>query len=506
MVGLAAGSGAAYGFGYRTVFKVAQKLSLQPYKPMIKLPPRLRPPNLSYSTYQDIRFRPGRRIWLHSGRNFNVMLMPEGLYYDRPIRIHLVEKGHVRDLKFHRNWFTYPSSSFEARLPHGYGYAGIELTYPLNPKDPYNIFLVFAGASYLRGVGRGQHFGLSARGIAIDTGLAGTEPFPRFSQFWLVRPAKGAHTMVLYALLNGHSVTGAYRFRVRPGKNLQLEVKATLFFRSRPRRLGLAPLTSMFFYGRNTARPAAAWRPAVHDSAGLAIHNGDGEWLWRPLINPKTVTTSSFEVQRLKGFGLIQRPRVFSTYEDLQARYDLRPNAWVTPMGKWPKGRVVLVELPESSETEDNVAAFYQPSSEPVPGRPVALRYKLTFGGDSVGHPPAGLASATFVGAGLNPGQEGRKGACAVRFVVNFTGRELANKRSGVKADVSDIRPGRISDVHLRRGQPFGGWQLSFLARPRSGEPLDLRAYLTAGGDTLTDTWTYLLPANMIAPYRPRCR
>lgn len=504
--GLAAGSGAAYGFGYQAVLNQARKLSLKPYKPMAKLPARLRPPKLGYSTYKSVRFRPNRRLWIHSGRNFNVMFMPEGLYYDRPIKIYLVDQGHVRALRFHRNWFTYPSARFAAHLPHNYSYAGIELTYPLNRRDPYNIFLVFAGASYLRGVGRGQHFGLSARGIAINTGLPGIEPFPRFSTFWLVRPPKGAHTMVLYALLNGRRVTGAYRFRVQPGDDLRVDVRATLFFRERPRRIGFAPLTSMFFYGRNTARPARDWRPAVHDSAGLAIHNGDGEWLWRPLINPKSVTTSSFSVQDLKGFGLVQRPRDFSAYEDLQTRYDLRPNAWVSPVGTWPRGRVVLVELPESSETEDNIGAFYQPDVDPIPGHPFVLRYRLTFGGDSVGHAPTGFASGTFIGAGLNPGQARSEGACAVRFVVNFTGHELDKLQTGVKANVTDIRSGRISDVHVRKGRPFGGWQLTFLARPRSGKPLDLRAYLTASGHALTDTWTYLLPANMIRPYRPRCK
>lgn len=497
-----AAPGAGHAFGFDDVVAEARALLAEPYQPVRGIPAWLRYPALNYERYEQIRFRSAMRLWRGRSR-FGVMLLPAGLYYTRPVRIHVVAGGRVRRLAFDKSFFTFPDAAFARRVPADLGYAGFELTYPLEPGAPYNIFLAFAGASYFRAVGRNEGFGLSARGIAIDTGLASSEPFPAFRSFWLVRPESGAKSMELYALLDGRHVTGAYRFEVTPGDDTVLDVTAVLYFRNRPKRVGLAPLSSMFFYGANTIRPAGQWRPAVHDSSGLAIANGDGEWLWRPLMNPSTVTTTSFAVENLRGFGLLQRPREFADYEDLGARYERRPNAWILPQGDWGKGEVMLVELPENEETEDNIVAFYRPEKLPPPGVPVELHYQLRFGGPPLGMPPAGYASRSFVGAGTNPGATGP--SCAVRFLVNFRGGELGELDGGVRAQVTDTAGGSVTDVDVERARPFGGWRLSFLATPAPGKPLDLRAYLVRGHDTLTETWTYELPADMLAPYRLDC-
>lgn len=493
----------AQAFNFQDVVAKAEALAAAPYRPATQIPEWLRYPALTYDQYQQIRFRPEDRLW-RSQNGFGVMLLPAGLYYTRPVSIHVVDGDTVRRLAFDKSDFTFPNPSFARRVPANLGYAGFALTYPLEAGAPYNIFLTFAGASYFRAVGRDQGFGLSARGIAIDTGLPGPEPFPDFRGFWLVKPVAGARAMDVYALLDGKDLTGAYRFHVQPGDATALDVTAVLFFRDRPERVGIAPLSSMFFYGANTPRPPGEWRPAVHDSSGLGMENGDGEWLWRPLLNPGAVTTTSFAVDDPRGFGLLQRQRRFADYQDLEARYERRPNAWITPRGDWGKGQVMLVELPESEETEDNIVAFFVPDKLPSPGEPLNLSYRLSFGGAGVGMPPAGYAAHTFVGAGANPGTT--VNACALRFIVDFRGGELASLGSGVHAEVTDIAGGKISDIDALPAPPFGGWRLSFLAVPAAGQPLDLRAALIHGNDTLTETWTYLLPAGMLDSYRPDCQ
>src|SRR5439155_18746334 len=150
--------------------------------------------------------------------------------------------------------------------------------------------------------------------------------------------------------------TGAYRFTLIPGAQTVVEVRARLFLRAGVATLGIAPLTSMFHHGENSPR-RDDFRPEVHDSDGLMLATADGqggsEWLWRPLANPSRPLTSSFAVPELEGFGLMQRDRAFSSYEDVEARYERRPSAWVVPVGRWGPGRVELLQLPTPDETHD---------------------------------------------------------------------------------------------------------------------------------------------------------
>src|SRR5690606_6231405 len=112
-------------------------------------------------------------------------------------------------------------------------------------------------------------------------------------------------TLVIYALLDSPTLTGAYRFDVRPGAITQVEVSSKLHFRRAPQKLGIAPLTSMFLYGESPgSRRFDDFRPEVHDSDGLMIHTGKGEWLWRPLVNPRELRVSRFLDDSPRGFGL----------------------------------------------------------------------------------------------------------------------------------------------------------------------------------------------------------
>ena len=220
----------------------------------------------------------------------------------------------------------------------GLGFAGFRVHFPVNTQAYKDEVLVFLGASYFRALGQGQQFGLSARGLAIDTAESSGEEFPRFVEFWIERPQPGAKELTIYALLDSPRATGAYRFVLKPGVTTVLDTDARLFLRKNVAKLGLAPLTSMFYFGGNQRPSREDYRPAVHDSDGLSIREATNNWIWRPLVNPKRLLVTSFALSDPAGFGLMQRARSFEQYQDLEARYDLRPSAWIEPKGGWGTG------------------------------------------------------------------------------------------------------------------------------------------------------------------------
>jgi glucans biosynthesis protein len=480
----------AHAFGFADVVAKAKALAAKPYAAPKSVPSFLT--SLSYDEFRKIRFYPAQSLWRGAHSNFQVMLIAPGLYFHHIVKIHVVNSAGTHKVPFRKDDFSWPSAKLEGKVPDDLGYAGFKLTYPLDSANVQNQFLVFAGVSYFRGVGRNQNFGLSARGIAIDTGLSSGEEFPMFTQYWLVRPNRRAHTMRFYALLDGPSLSGAYQFIVTPGAPTRIRVKATLFMRKSVKLLGLAPLTSMFFYGQNTPRPASDWRGAVHDSDGLLIHSGSGEWLWRPLVNPKKLTTNYFEADSFKGFGLMQRDRHFRDFQDTEARYDTRPAAWIVPHGHWDKGHVVLVEIPSTSEANDNIVAFWSPDAAAKAGKQYHIRYALSFGKSAMTGESLARAITTFVGSG------GKKNT--YRFVVNFGGGALSklSPKAKVNANVSGLNGAKILQQDVQWVAPIKKWRLSFLAQAPAGKPLDLRAFLESGKHgkkTLSETWTYELPS-----------
>jgi glucans biosynthesis protein len=347
--------------------------------------------------------------------------------------------------------------------------------------------IVFAGASYFRGVAKGQVFGLSARGLAIDTGLPSGEEFPSFREFWLERPARDAREMNLYALLDSPSVAGAYSFLVQPGDRTVVHVRARLFLRKPVKELGIAPLTSMFLFGEDRPRPPEDWRPEVHDSDGLLMHSRAGEWLWRPLGNPEKLRVSYFDFDNLNGFGLLQRDRAFQNYEDLETRQEMRPNAWITAVGDWGKGFVKLVEIPSRKESNDNIVAYWIPRVMPPVGQALEFAYRINFQSNDPIGPVAGRATATRLGAGDK--EDSR------RIIIDFEGQRLKAlpQSAPLKAVISLGADGQLMQQSLFRNEVTGGWRLSFEVRRPKGKPLEPRAFLQNEKDTLTENCSYQL-------------
>jgi glucans biosynthesis protein len=478
---------AAASFSIENVASVAKELAAKPFKPFPPIPDFLK--QLTYDEYRDIRFDPEQSLWKESG-NFQVQFIHPGLYYGHSVAINIFDAQGIRKVPFSPKIFTYGKNKFADKIPGDLGFAGFRVAYPLYKRDEYNHVIVFAGASYFRAVAKNEVFGLSARGLAIDTGLPSGEEFPAFREFWLERPSREARAMKIYALLDSQSLTGAYEFLVRPGERTVVDVKARLFERKRVKELGVAPLTSMFLYGEEKPRPAGDWRPEVHDSDGLSIASGTGEWIWRPLVNPQKLQISYFEMENPRGFGLLQRDRRFSNYEDLETRHELRPNAWITPVGNWGKGQIKLVEIPSPKETNDNIVAYWIPKNLPAPGQPIELSYRIHFQNEDPIDPASGRVVATRIGTGDKEDLR--------RFVLDFEGGKLKNlpENAPIKPVISVDPDGQLVQQNSLKNPATGGWRVAFQVKAPKDKPLRLRAFLQyekspTTRDALSETWSY---------------
>jgi glucans biosynthesis protein len=480
-------------FGFDDVALRARQLAAASYKkPDVDLPKALQ--ELSYDQYRDIRFKP-ERAWWHSAKlPFELMFFHQGLYYNYPVRLHEIGAEGVRDMRFDPDLFDYGANTLDPKTLRGLGYAGFRVHYSINSPKYKDEVLVFLGASYFRALGRGQRYGLSARGLAIDTALMSGEEFPRFTEFWIERPEPQARELRLYALLDSPRATGAYRFLLKPGPDTVLEVRAQIYLRQNVAKLGLAPLTSMFYFGENHRVGIDDFRPEVHDSDGLSIQNGTGEWIWRPLVNPKRLLVTSFAVTNPLGFGLQQRDRSFADYEDLEARYETRPSVWIEPKGKWGAGRIELVQIPTPDETNDNIVAFFAPDSSPPPQQPLDIEYRMLWQKDNEIRPTLAFVAQTRRGHGYV-----RKPDDSVSLIVDFEGptlRKLAPE-TPVQGVVSADPNIDIIEANAYRNEVTGGWRLAIrLKRQDDKKPGELRAFLRNGTTTLSETWSYILPAN----------
>jgi len=419
-----------------------------------------------------------------------------GRYFQKPMAIHAVQGGMAREVIYDPAYFHMPPDSPAHRLPLGAGFAGFRVQEPRTGALDWrkNDWVAFLGASYFRAIGELHQYGLSARGIAIDTAVPGQpEEFPDFTQIYIEQPAPGSNTIVVNALLEGPSVVGACRFTMTRGKGVVMDVDQTLYVRRRAARFAIAPLTSMYWFSE-TAKPTTVdWRPEVHDSDGLAIWNGAGERLWRPLNNPTQTAVSSFRDDNPKGFGLMQRDRDFDHYQD-GVYYDRRPSLWVEPKGAWGRGAVQLIELPTDDEVNDNIVAAWVPETSPDPGAELNLGYRLSWLADEP-H-PSGLARcvATRLGRGGQPGQP--RPAGERKFTVEFLGGPLTHLPFGAApqldlwASRGTFTPYRIVEA-VPDGVP-GHWRVEFdLAGVQGAEPVEMRLTLRLSGKAVSETWTY---------------
>ncbi len=474
-------------FNFADVHRRAEMLANQPFQANDKaLPDFLR--NLDYDQYRDIRFRAEHSLWRDAGLPFELQFAPLGSLFLQPVTINIVDEGEVKRVEYSNALFDFGKNEAPADLPHDLGFAGFKVLYPLHTDSHYDEVAVFLGASYFRAVGQNQNYGISVRGLAIDTGLPKPEEFPYFREFWIERPNRDATELTVFALMDSQSLTGAYRFIIKPGVNTQIEVKASLFVRGKVQKMGVAPLTSMFYHGALNERFFDDFRPQVHDSDGLLIHNGNGEWIWRPLNNPTRLRISAFQDNNPRGFGLLQRDRNFINYQDLEANYHIRPSVWVEPLGDWDRGAVHLIEIPTTAERYDNIAVFWTPRQSVEPGQQLEFNYRLHFFLEMPGLSPAGRTLTSRVGAGgagdLDPSRR--------RFVIDFGGEALAALAEDAPVEaVIKASTGQIENVVVQKNRHTNGWRLSFEFLPDADNLSEMRGFLKLDNAFLTETWSY---------------
>jgi glucans biosynthesis protein len=481
---------AAAAFGFDDVAAIAKRQAEAPWRaPSTPMPPALAA--LDYDAAREIRFRPDRAIW--RGGPHELQFFHRGYVQRDIVAVHLIEDGQVRRLGYQPESWDFGSLPATRGLSPDQldepGPAGLRIHHALHHPGYKDELIVFLGASYFRALGRGQRYGLSARALAIDTVGGGPEEFPRFTSFWIEKPDADGTSVVVLALLDSPRASGAWQFTIRPGDSTVLDVRARLFLRAPVAMLGLAPLTSMFQHGENQPRPGD-FRPEVHDSDGLSVA-ADDEWLWRPLVNPRTPLASSFSARRLQGFGLMQRDRRFAAYEDDEAHYERRPSAWVEPLGDWGPGRVQLLQLPTPDETHDNIVAAWVPDRAPAPGEALDFAYRLHWQGHNAARPASAWSVQSRRGRGWAEPQAGE-----LQFIVDFDGPALQAlpADAGVDAVVTPLGNARLLQAHAWR-HPDGGWRMALrVQRTDPAQPVELRAFLRHGARALTETWTALIP------------
>ena len=390
-----AAAGAPAPFGFPDVVKRAHDLAAAPFDGAIPpLPDGLA--NLDFDAWRDIRFKSDKPLLGQEGANFRLELFHLGHLYKRPVVVNVLRDGIPAPIPYATNLFDYGRTKVDGALPINLGFAGFRLRFPINAPHVWDEVIAFLGASYFRFLGRGQRYGLSARALAINAGPGLKEEFPFFREFWIETPDAVAEHIVIYALLDSESVTGAFRFDLTPGQESVIETNVSLFARKATPSLGLAPLTSMYFVGKADRRFHDDFRGELHDSDGLLIHTGAGEWIWRPLSNPAAPSVSTFLDNNPRGFGLLQRDRNFSDYEDLDLAYELRPSYWIEPHEGWGEGSVELIELPTSDETNDNIVASWAPKGGLDAGKSLAYGYRITAMAMDQSLTPGGRTVGTF--------------------------------------------------------------------------------------------------------------
>ncbi len=484
-------AGAALAFSFDDVAHSAEQLAAAPYKkPGETLPKELAA--LTYDQYRDIRYRPEGLLWRDAKLPFDIGFHHRGLYYDQPVKISEINEQGIAEIKFDPGLFDYGANKIDPGKMAGLGFAGLRVHFPINSKARDEV-LSFLGASYFRALGKEQGYGLSARALAVDTGLPSGEEFPRFVEFWIERPAAGAKELVIYALMDSRRVAGAYRFTLKPGAETAIDIKARLYLREAVGKLGVAPLTSMFFFGENQRPPGDDYRPEVHDSDGLSLRAANGEWIWRPLLNPKRLLVTSFATANPLGFGLMQRDRNFAHYEDLEQRYDNRPSAWVEPKGSWGPGRVELVQIPSPDESNDNIVAYWVPDTPPQPKQPLDIEYRLLWQKDADARPPLAWVEQTRKGHGYEKAPEN-----SIGLVIDFDGPVFKKLPADARLEgiVSGDANVEILRRHTYRNDLTGGWRMTLAVRRiDNGKPAELRAFLRNGTETVSETWSYIIPA-----------
>lgn len=458
----------------------ARVLASKPYAPVPMVPQEW--VDLSYDQFQEIWFDTRHSLWRDTEGAAQLEFFAAGLYNPPLITINAVADGSFRPVKFELRTFD-KTDRFPDLPEEGMGFSGFRVLGELEAKGQFQEYAVFQGATYFRAIGKGQAYGLSARGLAIGTGSAAGEEFPIFREFWVEAADPGADVVVIHALMDSPSVAGAFTFRIAKGDVTEMEVESHLYPRVDLTEVGIAPETSMFLFDQTNRNTFDDFRDAVHDSDGLLMLTGAGETIWRPLANPAALEFSVFADASPRGFGLMQRARDIADFADLVAHYERRPSLWVEPKGDWGAGAVMLVEIPSDKEIYDNIVCFWRPAEPLLAGQEYAFSYQLHWCANAPVEGNVARVGNTRTGARIF--EEGRL------FTIDFE----PHPALGVDAAQLEARvgtaTGEITSTVIRQNPATGGMRLDFSLLAPEGSTAEMRAELFRNGARVSEVWLY---------------
>jgi glucans biosynthesis protein len=483
-----------HAFDLNDVSIQAKQLAAQAYVATPKIPEALS--QIDQATFERIAIKPSAALW--SSARFGISPIAAGYMYQQPVSLYEVTPQSVAPVVFDKAKFDWPSPAFAQTVPANLGFAGFSVDYPLTGQDSHDVMLTFLGGAQFGVVAANQVSGAHARGVAIDTGLPQGEKFPMFTKFWLVRPESTDSQLTIYALLDGESLTGAYQFVVRPnGDQVDVHVTANLFPRNGISRVGLAPMSTMYYYGQIGQRPAGQWRPAAYESDGLLMHTGEGNWVFRSLRNPSELRTNQFDGDGIRGFGFMQRQTRFCQFEDPIARFEKRPSLWVTTEAGFGKGKIVLVQIPTNSDVHENQIVFFQPTDPVNPDHPLSFAYTLSVGSSRVADEPLAEVRRPLIGT-VKPSPDD-KNEKAYRVNVDFAGGKLTGLSTNAPV-IAQINTDGTANVLEQAVIPLpepGHWRLSMLLAPTGKAEITIDASLALGKKIVSETWRYELPSDL---------
>jgi len=456
--------------------------------------------NMTPQQFNAIQYDAGHSLWNDVKGQLDVQFFHVGMGFKTPVRMYSVDPQtkQSREVHFRPELFNYNNSGIDhSKLKGDLGFAGFKLFKA--PEIAQHDILSFLGASYFRAVDKTKQYGLSARGLAIDTYAKRKEEFPDFTKFWFETPSKDATRFVVYALLDSPSATGAYRFDIDcQAEQVVMAIDAHINARVDIEQLGVSAMTSMFSCGTHERRMCDTIHPEIHDSDRLAMWRGNGEWICRPLNNPATLQFNAFADKDPKGFGLVQTDHEFSSYQDTVDWYSRRPSLWVEPTTPWGEGSVNLMEIPTTGETLDNIVAFWTPKTPVTAGTSLHYGYKLYWSALPPVSTPLAQVNATRSGMGgfiegWAPGEHYPE-VWARRFAVDFVGGGLERFPEGTGIEpVVTVSAGKVKDFNVLVIPDIKGYRITFDWYPDSDSvaPVEMRLFIRTADRTLSETWLY---------------
>ena len=465
-------------FSADTVVKMAVELASKPFKPPEAPLPSVFS-GLTFDQYASIRRVPGTAIWSDQKLGFSLEPLHRGFVYTTPIAINIVENGMAQKVIYEASNFDFGELKPPAVLG-DLGFAGLRIL--KGAEQGFEDVAIFQGASFYRARAHAQPFGVTARGLAIRTGDEPGEEFPLFREFWVEKPNPAANTLTVHALLDSASITGAFRFTLRPLEATIIDTETTLIARAGVDKLGLGAMAATYLFSGLDHRLVDDVRAAVYESTGLQILTGNGEWLWRPVSNRETLQISAFSDLNPRGFGLLQRSRSFDAFYDDDTHWELKPSLWIEPIGDWGEGDLRLLEIPAEAETNENVIAQWRPKTGMAAATSRMLAYRQFWCWSPPSRPP--LASCVS-------SRRGKVGAHQ-RFAVEMEGDLFADpaKAAAASADVH-AAPGKIVSVRLFPNKDRRSVRVVFDLDPGSETYSELRLTLSVDNQPASETWLY---------------